>query len=80
MAKHNKKLIYQCIQPDNIKIIHNIYKEHKVAEHIEHLYQLILYQLQEIHSYRSGTIADKHREIWRNYDNIILNSTIDEKE
>lgn len=74
MAKPEKELIYRCIYPENIKIIANTYKDNKVSEHIEELYKLILYQLQEIHSYRSGTIAEKHREAWKQYDDIIINS------
>ena len=72
MAKTTKELIYNCIHPDNIKNIANIHKDHRVSEHIEELYNLILYQLKEIYSFRSGTIAEKHRESWRHYDDIIL--------
>ena len=74
MAKQTKELIYKCINPENIRNIANTYKDHKVSEHIDDLYKLILYQLQEIHSYRSGTISEKHRDAWKQYDDIIINS------
>lgn len=73
MAKQqNKELIYQCINHKTISDIANTYKDHKVAQHIEDLYKLILYQLQEIHNYRAGTIADIHRNAWKQYDEITL--------
>ena len=73
MAKSKQTLVYKCVQPEIIKDVANTYKHHKIAQHIEDLYALILYQLQEIHNYRMGTIADVHRNAWKQYDQIILN-------
>lgn len=68
MTKQIKELKYHCISQEIVSQISNIYKDYKVAEHIEDLYNLIQYQLKEIHAKRSQHIAEKHHIAWKQYE------------
>lgn len=69
MTKQIKELKYRCISKDVVSQIANIYKDYRVAEHIEDLYNLIQHQIEEIHQKRSEHIAFKHKMAWQQYDN-----------
>lgn len=68
MTKQIKEIKYQCISKEVVTQIANVYKDYRVAEHIEDLYRLIQHQLEEIHKKRSEFIAFKHQIAWQQYD------------
>ena len=63
----SKKLKYLASLADSKKEIANIYKDHRVSEHIDDLYDLIDYQMQIISEQRTIIVADKHKEAWKQY-------------
>lgn len=67
-TKQTKELKYNCISKNVVSEIANIYKDYRVAEHIQDLYNLIQYQIQEIHQKRSEQIAFKHQIAWEQYN------------
>lgn len=68
MTKNIKPLKYECVSQETITSIANIYKDYRVAEHIQDLYNLIDHQMRELHKKRSEDIAIKHQDAWKQYD------------
>jgi hypothetical protein len=63
----NKPLKYLEILLTKKHEIKNIYKDNKIAEHIDNLYYLIDYQMRIISEQRSIIVAEKHKEAWKQY-------------
>lgn len=67
MSKYNKPLKYLSVLPDRKKEISLIYKDHRVSEYIDELYQLIEYQMNIIQEQRAAIIAENHDDAWKQY-------------
>lgn len=67
MSKETKPLKYYPVSYGRKKEISNIYKDYRVTEHIEELYNLIEYQMKIISEQRQQIIADKHKDAWKHY-------------
>lgn len=65
------KLQYAAVFPQCKKEISLIYKDYRITQHIEDLYELIRYQQKLIQEQRQQIIADKHQEAWKQYYTII---------
>lgn len=63
----NKLLKYLVVLPEIKKEIAGIYKDHRISEHLDSLYNLIDYQMKIIAEQRSVIIAEKHHEAWKQY-------------
>lgn len=63
----SKTLKYLITLPAEKNKIKNIYKDIRVSDHIEQLYDLIDYQHKVIAEQRSIIIADKHHKAWEQY-------------
>jgi len=61
-------LRYTCFMPETRKIISEIDKHPEVCKHINELYELIAYQMQDNHKMSAFIIAKKHQEAWKMYD------------
>lgn len=64
---NNKPLKYLEVLQTKKDEIKNIYKDNKIAEHIDNLYDLIDYQMKIISEQRSIIVAEKHEEAWKQY-------------
>jgi hypothetical protein len=62
-----KPLKYLSVLPERKKEIGLIYKDHRISEYIEELYELIEYQMRIIHEQRSAIVAEKHCDAWKQY-------------
>lgn len=64
---NNKPLKYLEVLQAKKTEISNIYKDHRISEHIDNLYLIIEYQMKIISEQRTAIIADKHKEAWQKY-------------
>lgn len=63
----SKEIKYLSTLSDTKKQIANLYKDYRVSEHLDQLYELIDYQMKIIAEQRRQIIADKHLSAWNDY-------------
>lgn len=64
----SKALKYLPVLPSIKKDIANTYKDNKVSEHLEDLYNLIDYQMRIILEQTHVIVAEKHKDAWKQYN------------
>lgn len=63
-----KPLRYACFQPEVREHIKSIEKHSEVCKHINDLYDLIAYQMEQMFRKEHELIANRHKEAWKRYD------------
>jgi hypothetical protein len=66
-------LRYSCFQADVRDRIGSIDKHPEVCQHINDLYDLIAYQMEQIFRKEHELTANRHKEAWKRYDKPIEN-------
>lgn len=66
-------LRYSCFQADVRDRIGSIEKHPEVCQHINDLYDLIAYQMEQIFRKEHELTANRHKEAWKRYDQPIEN-------
>lgn len=66
--KDTNPLRYECFQPEIRHYISSLEKHPEVCKHINDLYELIVYQMQQIMVKESFIISQKHKEAWKHYE------------
>ena len=61
-------LRYHCFQPEVRERIKSIEKHPEVCNHINDLYDLIAYQMEQMFRKEHELIANRHKEAWKRYD------------
>lgn len=64
-------LRYSCFQPEVRDHILSIEKHPEVCQHINDLYDLITYQMEQIFRKEHELTANRHKEAWKRYDKSI---------
>lgn len=65
--KDTNPLRYECFQPEIRHHIASLEKNPKICKHINDLYELIAYQMQQITTKEAFIISQKHKEAWKQY-------------
>jgi hypothetical protein len=74
LTKADKRpLRYSCFQADVRDRIGSIDKHPEVCQHINDLYDLIAYQMEQLFRKEHELIANRYKEAWKRYDKPIEN-------
>jgi hypothetical protein len=66
--KDTNPLRYACFQPEVREHILSLEKHPDVCKHINDLYDLIAYQLEQMFRKEHELIANRYKEAWKRYD------------
>ena len=66
-----KPLRYACFQPEVREHILSLEKHPDVCKHINDLYDLIAYQMEQLFRKEHELTVNRHKEAWKRYDKSI---------